>query len=65
MVMARKTPQPRPITVYLRKEKREERIRALDTLANKFADGNLSKLMQMIADGELSVVPSKPDKQAS
>ena len=53
----RKTPQPAPITVYLRKERREERIKNLNELAAKYADKNLSLLVQKIADGELEVRP--------
>lgn len=55
----RKTPQPKPITVYLRKERREERIKSLSELAAKYADNNLSLLVQKIADGELEIAPRK------
>jgi hypothetical protein len=53
--MARKTPQPRPVTVYLGKDKRERRIEELDRLAEKHGKGKLSTLIQRIADGELTL----------
>lgn len=61
--MARKTPQPRPVTVYLGKDKRERRIEELDRLASKYGNGKLSTFIQRIADGELTVNDPNPKTQ--
>lgn len=63
--MKRKTPQPAPITVYLGKDRREDRIQSLDALAAKYADENLSKLVQLIADGELKIVDARRSERAA
>lgn len=62
-IYMRNTPRPNPISVYLGdKAVYERRVSALDDLASRFnardARGNISRsvLIQMIADGEISLV---------
>jgi hypothetical protein len=56
-----KTP---PKGFYLgKREKAVQRYQRIKALADRFADGNSSKFIQMVADGELLVVDPKSDKQ--
>lgn len=56
--MARKTKRiPPALSIYLGKpDVAEKRIAILDRLADQFSDGNRSRLIAMIADGELFIV---------
>jgi hypothetical protein len=52
----RRTNRPLNTTFYLGKDRREERVKRLDALADKLAGGNRSVLLQKIADGDLLVI---------
>lgn len=49
-------PKEAPIPIYLGKEDAKKRRKArLDELANRYADGKISRLIQRIGDGELVI----------
>lgn len=53
-------PKDPPVSVYLGKgEDKERRAATVKHLANQYADGSLSALIQKIADGELEVRPKQ------
>lgn len=52
-------------TAYLGgRSQRVERIEAIKRLAERYADGNVSELVQKIADGKITLIPTESDKTA-